>query len=177
MVSLTRVLELDDAAELAAVWRENRAFLASSGPRREDEFFTEEGQLEVIGESLARCAAGHSLPLVVVEPSAAGRGAIVGAVTLSSIIRGAFQSASIGYWLAAGATGRGIMTQAVEEAAEWAFGELGLHRLQAEVMPANTASVRVLERTGFIQYGRAPDYLCIDGRWEEHLLFQRIASS
>lgn len=176
MVSLTRVLELDDAAEMAAVWRDNRAFLASSGPRREEEFFTEEGQLEAIGESLARCVAGQSLPLVVVEPGAVGRGSIVGAVTLSSIIGGAFQSASIGYWLAAGATGRGLMARAVEEAAERAFGDLGLHRLQAEVMPANAASLRVLERTGFIRYGRAPDYLCIDGRWEEHLLFQRIAT-
>lgn len=171
-MNVLRLLELDDAAEVAALWRDNREYLRSAGPRRDDDFFTEEGQLESLGERLAAFVAGHSVPLAVMDGDV-----MVGQLTISSIIRGAFQSASIGYWLAESATGRGLMTRGVQEAVDMAFGELGLHRLQAEVMPSNLASQRVLERTGFTPYGRAPDYLCIDGRWEEHLLLQRIAPS
>ncbi|MGJ9411116.1 GNAT family N-acetyltransferase [Aeromicrobium sp. CF4.19] len=169
-MSVLRLLELDDAAEVAALWRDHREFLRPAGPQRAEDFYTQEGQLESLGERLAAFVAGHSVPLAVVED-----GVMVGQLTISSIIRGAFQSASIGYWLVEHATGRGLMTRAVEEAVARAFGDLGLHRLQAEVMPSNAASLRVLERTGFVPYGRAPDYLCIDGRWEEHLLLQRIA--
>lgn len=166
----TRLLELDDASELAEVWRRHRDFLAPWGPLRDDDFFTEEGQLESVGQRLTSFVEGHSVPLLVLEGER-----IVGELTLSSIIRGAFQSASVGYWLAEDAQGRGHATRAVRDAQRLAFGELGLHRLQAEVMPRNERSLVLLERTGFVPYGRAPEYLRIAGRWEEHLLLQCIA--
>ncbi|UUT35007.1 GNAT family N-acetyltransferase [Microbacterium elymi] len=56
----------------------------------------------------------------------------------------------------------------------YAFGQLGLHRIQAETVPENTASQKVLQRNGFTQYGLAPRYLKIDGQWRDHVMFQLL---
>ena len=55
-----------------------------------------------------------------------------------------------------------------------AFKKLGLHRVQAETLLDNTPSQRVLERNGFVRYGLAPKYLNIAGRWQDHIMFQRL---
>jgi ribosomal-protein-alanine N-acetyltransferase len=103
-------------------------------------------------------------------------GSLVGTLNLNSIIRGAFQSASIGYWVARDRNGEGIATAAVAEAKRVAFSELGLHRIQGETLVDNQASQRVLLKNGFRQYGVAPDYLKIAGRWQTHVLFQVVTS-
>jgi ribosomal-protein-alanine N-acetyltransferase len=101
-------------------------------------------------------------------------GAIVGRINLNSVIRGAFQSASVGYWVSERDTGRGVGTAAVAAIIGLAFSEEGLHRVQGETLAHNTASRRVLERNGFVEYGVAPAYLCIAGRWQDHVLYQLI---
>jgi ribosomal-protein-alanine N-acetyltransferase len=100
---------------------------------------------------------------------------IIGRVTLSNVVRGPLQSCNIGYWVSRADNGRGHATAAVTEMARIAFGELGLHRLQAGTMPTNLASQRVLEHNGFTRIGLAPAYLRIAGRWQDHILFQKIA--
>jgi ribosomal-protein-alanine N-acetyltransferase len=100
-------------------------------------------------------------------------GRILGMVALSNLARGAFQSASLGYWLAEDATGRGHATAAARLAIATAFGPLGLHRVEAAVIPRNRASVAVLRRAGLRRIGRSPRYLCIDGRWQDHWLYAR----
>ena len=115
-------------------------------------------------------AAGQTLPHVIVD----GDGGVVGRVNLNSIIRGAFQSASVGYWVDGRRTGEGLATAAVAAMIRVAFDELDLHRLQGETLAHNTASRHVLERNGFVEYGVAPDYLRIDGRWQEHVLYQLV---
>ena len=74
-------------------------------------------------------------------------------------------------------TGRGVATAAVAAAAELAYGTCGLHRLQAATLVHNLGSQRVLQRNGFTLIGLAPRYLQIAGRWQDHLLFQRVAPS
>ena len=91
--------------------------------------------------------------------------------TTSSV---AFQSASVGYWLAEDAGGRGLATAAVAEMVTVGFREEGLHRLEAGTIPGNVRSQDVLLRNGFEQYGYAPRYLSIAGRWQDQLLFQRL---
>lgn len=98
-------------------------------------------------------------------------GQLSGGLTLSNVRRGVTQSATIGYWLGTEYTGRGIMTAAIRATIPFAFEVLKLHRLDAAVMPANTASVAVLERTGFVREGLARRYLKIAGRWEDHHLY------
>ena len=84
-----------------------------------------------------------------------------------------FARATLGYWVAAEFRGRGLATRAVAAVAELAFGELGLHRLEAATLVDNVASQRVLEKNGFARIGLAPRYLHIAGAWRDHLLFQR----
>ncbi|WP_277050726.1 GNAT family N-acetyltransferase [Ruania albidiflava] len=71
-------------------------------------------------------------------------------------------------------TGRGIATAALRQLTGYAFDDLRLHRLQAEVLPDNVASKRVLSHLGFCHYGTAPHYLRIQGRWQTHDLYQLI---
>jgi ribosomal-protein-alanine N-acetyltransferase len=103
-------------------------------------------------------------------------GEVAGRVTLNHIVRGPFRSASVGYWVDAGQRGRGLATAAVASVKAVAFGELGLHRLEAGTLLSNVASQRVLRRNGFAPFGVAQDYLHIGGRWQDHVLFQVIAA-
>jgi [ribosomal protein S5]-alanine N-acetyltransferase len=168
---LLRPLRAADIPALARLVRANRTFLAASGPLRTEEYFTDEGQERAVLASLEAAEDGWTYPMVIVD----GSGALVGTLNLNSIIRGAFQSASIGYWVSQERNGEGIASGAVAAAKGVAFEELGLHRIQAETLVDNTASQRVLLKNGFVKYGVAPDYLKIAGRWQEHALFQVIA--
>lgn len=169
-MTATRLVSLDDVPRLAELAIANREHLAPWLPTQSALLLTEEGQADAVRTALDAFGAGQSVPHVILD----GSGAVVGRITLNSVIRGAFQSASLGYWVSADRTGEGLATAAVARIAEHAFGELGLHRLQGETLAHNHASRRVLERNGFVEYGLAPDYLRIDGRWQEHVLYQRV---
>jgi [ribosomal protein S5]-alanine N-acetyltransferase len=101
--------------------------------------------------------------------------ALVGGLTLTNIRRGCAQAGSLGYWMGERYARQGHMTAAVSAILPFAFATLRLHRMEAACIPANTASVRLLERTGFKREGFARAYLCIDGVWQDHLLFARLA--
>jgi ribosomal-protein-alanine N-acetyltransferase len=171
-VTGTRLVTPDDAPALAEVRAAERVRLQPFEPRRDAEFYTEAGQRRRIAQQLTLHAEGRSVPLAIVDDS----GRVVGEMSLNSIIRGAFQSASVGYWVAAHAEGRGVASAALRDLQNIAFGPLALHRLQGETLTHNIASQKVLERAGFVRYGTAPDYLQIDGRWQEHVLYQCIAA-
>lgn len=168
--SLLRALDRKDIPALAHLTRANRDFLAPTSPLRPDEHFTDEGKERAALESLRAAENGTALPLVIVD----GAGNLVGTLNINSIIRGAFQSASIGYWISQDRNGQGFASAAVAAAKRIASDQLGLHRLQAETLVDNEASQRVLVKNGFVQYGQAPEYLKIAGRWQDHLLFQVI---
>ncbi|MEA2975232.1 MAG: [ribosomal protein S5]-alanine N-acetyltransferase [Alphaproteobacteria bacterium] len=101
-------------------------------------------------------------------------GALVGGLTLANIRRGVAQAGSLGYWMGAGYAGRGHMTAAVRAVFPFAFVTLKLHRVEAACIPANLASIRLLEKTGFAREGYAREYLCINGSWQDHLLYARV---
>lgn len=161
-----RPLRPDDAAELAALYAANRSFLAPFEPVRPEPFFTAEGQRARIEQ---RAAEGiHQFAILDGD-------AIAGTLNLSNVRGDDFQSGTIGYWVDGARNGRGLGTAAVAGVIEYAFGELGLHRLEAATLVDNLASQRVLERNGFERIGLARRYLRIDGEWRDHVLFQRIA--
>jgi ribosomal-protein-alanine N-acetyltransferase len=99
------------------------------------------------------------------------RDPIVGRIALTSVTRGPFQSAQLGYWMDAGHVRRGLMSEAVDAMLGFAFDRLGLHRLQAAVMPTNHASRSILQKRGFREEGYAERYLRIAGKWEDHVLY------
>ena len=101
--------------------------------------------------------------------------ALVGGITLANVRRGVAQAGSIGYWIGEPFARKGYMTAAVRALIPFSFQSLRLHRLEAACIPDNAASVGLLESTGFIREGYARRYLCINGVWQDHLLFARIA--
>jgi ribosomal-protein-alanine N-acetyltransferase len=103
-------------------------------------------------------------------------GGLVGGVTLCNIRRGVTQSCTLGYWVGAQYAQQGYMTAAIRAVVPFVFDSLDLHRLEAACLPANTASMRLLEKTGFKREGLARRYLRINGGWQDHLLYGLLDS-
>ncbi len=101
-------------------------------------------------------------------------GALVGGVNLRDVKRGVSQSAAIGYWAGAAHARRGHTLAGVRAVCRFAFGRLGLNRLEAACVPENHASRGLLEKAQFEPEGLARAYLKINGAWRDHLLFGRI---
>lgn len=97
-----------------------------------------------------------------------GDGAIVGVFNVSEIVRGAFQSAFLSYAAVSGYERQGLMSEGLTLLLERAFEDLALHRLEANVQPANAASIALVRRAGFTCEGASRRYLHIDGDWRDH---------
>jgi [ribosomal protein S5]-alanine N-acetyltransferase len=100
---------------------------------------------------------------------------LLGGLTLANIRRGVAQAGSLGYWLGQPFIRKGYMTAAVTALVPFTFNVLKLHRLEAACIPTNVASIRLLEKCGFKREGHAREYLCINGIWQDHLLYARLA--
>jgi ribosomal-protein-alanine N-acetyltransferase len=107
----------------------------------------------------------RSLRLLVCRAS---DGAILGAMNVNEIVRGSFRSAYLGYWIGAPHARRGYMTEALALVLRTAFEDLGLHRVEANVVPANRPSIALVRRAGFRREGLSRRYLHIAGRWRDH---------
>jgi ribosomal-protein-alanine N-acetyltransferase len=101
-------------------------------------------------------------------------GVLVGGLTLANIRRGVAQAGSLGYWMGLPYVRQGYMTAAVNAIIPFALEKLRLHRLEAACIPTNAGSIRLLEKNGFVREGYAREYLCINGIWQDHLLFARL---
>jgi [ribosomal protein S5]-alanine N-acetyltransferase len=163
-----RVVAPGDGDALAEAYARNREHLAPWEPVRPDAFFTPAGQDAEVASKLGQLDAGTAVPWLLCDGDR-----VVGTLTVSGIVRGPFLSGNVGYWVDRDHVGRGIATAAVEHAAR-AAREQGLHRLQAGTLVHNVASQKVLRRAGFERIGLATQYLHIAGRWQDHVLFERI---
>ncbi|WP_430791954.1 GNAT family N-acetyltransferase [Actinoplanes sp. G11-F43] len=162
-----RLISPADAAEVAQLIRANREYLAPWDPARDESYYTDDGQWRLISDVLRT---GTSLPHAIVED-----GRIVGRVNLNNVVHGAFQSSSLGYWVAEHVAGRGVASAAVGLILEAAFTTYGLHRVEAGTLLHNVRSQRVLERLGFERFGMAPGYLRIAGQWQDYYLYQLLS--
>ena len=160
----------EDAGSLAALYRDNRNHLAPFEPDRDEDFFTETGQAARLASLLTEQDQGRAYPYVIEVD-----GALAGRVSVTNVAHGPFCSGSLGYWVAANHTGRGVGTAAVRKVLDDCFTVHGLHRVEAATLVNNQASQAVLRRTSFTLIGPAPRYLRIAGQWRDHLLFQRLA--
>jgi ribosomal-protein-alanine N-acetyltransferase len=95
-------------------------------------------------------------------------GELVGFVNINNIVRGALQSGFLGYGAFASHAGRGLMTEGLRAVIDRAFGELGLHRLEANIQPDNGRSIDLVTRLGFEHEGFSRRYLRVDGDWRDH---------
>jgi ribosomal-protein-alanine N-acetyltransferase len=99
---------------------------------------------------------------------------LIGGLTVTNIRRGVAQAGSLGYWMGAAYARQGYMTAAVRVLVPFVFSTLKLHRIEAACIPENAASVQLLEKTGFTREGYAREYLCINGSWQDHLLYAQV---
>jgi ribosomal-protein-alanine N-acetyltransferase len=111
---------------------------------------------------------GTAYPFLIFSPDGE---TLLGGVTLAHIQRGVTQSGVLGYWMGQPHAGKGLMTASVRAVATFAFDTLHLHRIEAACLPHNRPSIRLLEKVGFSREGYARKYLCIDGRWQDHILY------
>jgi ribosomal-protein-alanine N-acetyltransferase len=113
--------------------------------------------------------AGRALPFAVTYA-----GALVGQATISNIVRGAFHSAAIGYWVDERVAGRGVIPTAVALAVDHAMQTCGLHRIEVNIRPENAPSIRVVDKLGFRYEAKHDRFLFIDGDWRDHLSFAYV---
>jgi ribosomal-protein-alanine N-acetyltransferase len=114
---------------------------------------------------LARCAQSEFETLLARRRSDRS---LVGYFSISNIIRGALQSAFLGYGAVAAHAGQGYMSEGLALVLDRAFGPLGLHRLEANIQPSNERSLALVRRAGFRREGLSPRYLRIAGEWRDH---------
>lgn len=163
-----RLVKVEDAAKMLAYYRSNRNFLAPWEPKWPEDFFTLEGQRQRL-EGLERAVQndqGYPFGIFLKHNNK-----LIGRVNLSSVGRGFFLSANLGYSMDWRYNGRGYMTEAVRLILGFAFEDLGLHRIQAATLTHNHGSMRVLEKTGFRREGTALRYLKINDQWQDHHIF------
>lgn len=165
------VVRLGDSADVGAIvsyFVDNREHLRPFDPERPAAFFSEEFWHAQVRQSVIDFYSDRALRLFLFDRHDPGR--VLGLANFTQIVRGVAQFCNLGYSLAADAQGRGLMYEALQPALSYAFGAMGLHRVQANYMPHNLRSGALLRRLGFVVEGFARDYLRINGRWEDHLL-------
>ena len=170
---LLRVLGPDSAAAVREYGLRSAQFQKPFDPIRPADFW----ELPVVADRLVcqeyEAEQDRSLCLFISHQSEPDR--VLGAINLRNIVRGAMQGATLGYGLAPDAIGNGYMTESAKRIVEIAFYDLELHRVEVNIMPRNSASLAVAQRAGFIREGLSPHYLQINGVWEDHIRFARIA--
>jgi ribosomal-protein-alanine N-acetyltransferase len=168
---MLRVPQGGDYAEWAALRESSRAFLVPWEPTWPADDLTRGAfrrRLKRYAEDLRNDLA-YAFLIFRSEDNA-----LVGGLTLANIRRGVAQAGSIGYWTGAPFARKGHMTAAMRALVPFCFSTLRLHRLEAACIPDNIASVRLLEKTGFQREGYSRSYLCINGVWQDHLLYARL---
>jgi len=110
--------------------------------------------------------AGRMQPFVI---EVGGR--LVGQMHLFNIAWGSLRSGSAGYWVSQDMAGRGIAPACLAALVDHAFYGLGLHRVEVDIRPENTPSLRVVEKLGFREEGVRRRLLHIDGAWRDHRSF------
>ncbi len=93
---------------------------------------------------------------------------LAGYIDITNIVRGVFRSGYVGYYAFAGFERQGLMTEGLRLVVRYAFRELKLHRLEANIQPGNVASIALVRACGFHKEGYSPKYLKIRGRWRDH---------
>jgi ribosomal-protein-alanine N-acetyltransferase len=150
--------------------KESRAFLKPFEPRWTEADLAHQVYQARLKRGREEAKAGTDFTFFIFLADGS-RETLVGGVTISNIRRRAAQFANLGYWMGQNYAGKGYMTEAVGLVVAHAFEGLVLHRVHAAFLPHNTASRRVLEKNGFKEEGFAENYLQIDGKWADHVLF------
>jgi ribosomal-protein-alanine N-acetyltransferase len=164
-----RPIVLRDAPAWVGLRRRNAAWIGpweSTPPGRQTAEPSVAGFVAYALDQRRLANAGLAMPFAIMFG-----GEFVGQLSVASVTRGAVQSASLGYWIDEGHAGRGIVPTAVALVVDHCFSAVGLHRLEINVRPENTASLRVVEKLGFREEGLKRGFLYVDGAFRDHVSF------
>ncbi|HEY5560898.1 MAG TPA: GNAT family protein [Clostridiaceae bacterium] len=158
-----------DTKELLDYYIRNSGHLKKFEPTRDERFYTLQVQRRGILESYKQFLSGGTFNMGIYKDEK-----LIGKIQLSGIVMGVFKNAFIGYSMDQREQGKGYMKEALNVISEYAFTELGLHRLEASTLLDNLKSQRVLKSCGFTEFGISEKYLFIDGQWRDHKIFYRL---
>ncbi|CAN5819671.1 ribosomal protein S5-alanine N-acetyltransferase [soil metagenome] len=162
-----RLADANDVEEIVRYFQANREFLRPFDPLRPESFFQPSFWSSQARQSLIDSRMDRAVRFFLFT---AEGGEIVGTANFTQMQRGVSQSCTLGYGLAEEHQGKGFMREALEAAIEYMFRTRRMHRIEANYMPHNVRSGKLLRRLGFVVHGYARDYLLINGGWEDHVL-------
>ncbi|MCX7951589.1 MAG: GNAT family N-acetyltransferase [Clostridiales bacterium] len=145
----------------------NKDFLKEWEPLKDDIFYTNEYHEELLDMELRNIEKKKQLRFWIFKKNEENK--IIGTINFSNIVWGSFLSCYLGYKLDKDEINKGYMTEALKKAIEIIFDDYKLHRIEANIMPKNKPSFRVVEKLGFYNEGLAYKYLKINGKWEDHI--------
>jgi ribosomal-protein-alanine N-acetyltransferase len=169
---MLRTPQMDDFEEWAALRETSRDFLTPWEPTWPVDDLTRGAYRRRIKRYAEDLRSDQGYAFLIARNS---DGALVGGLTLANIRRGVAQAGSLGYWTGLPFVRQGYMAAAVRAVIPFAFASLRLHRLEAACIPSNSGSIKLLEKTGFVREGYAREYLCINGIWQDHLLYAHVS--
>ena len=166
-----RTFQEKDAQSLTGLVSRNKYFWSTYEPLQRPEYYTIDAQYKKIQESLYLMGSKREYTFGIYE---LGTNNLIGHISLYAIKRLPYSSAFVGYAMDEIYAGKGIVTEAVELVVQFAFEQVGLHRVEAYVSTENSASIRVLEKSGFQQEGLLRKLLYINGQWVDHYMYARL---
>ncbi len=164
---LLKVLDKSCAEQVLDYYVRNKEFLKEWEALKEEEFYTKTSQEELLDEDYRDINNRSALRLWIYKKENPER--IIGNIAFTNIVRGVFLSCFLGYRLDKEEINKGYMTEAAGKGITIMFEDYGLHRIEANIMPKNLRSLKVVEKLGFYKEGIARSYLKINGKWEDHI--------
>lgn len=164
---LLKVLDESYANHVLDYYERNREFLGEWEPIRDASFYEAEYHRKQLQNDAINIESGNTLRLWIFKNGHEDK--IIGTIAFNNIVRGAFLSCHLGYKLDKDEVNKGYTAEAIRKGVEIIFKEYKLHRIEANIMPKNKASLRVVEKLGFYNEGLAYKYLKIHGKWEDHI--------
>ncbi len=167
-----RNLTPEHTQEMLNYYIKNENHLKQFEPTRDSSFYTYEGQKEILTESFRQFIDGTSIDLGIFKDEK-----LIGKIKLSNIVYGILRSAFVGYSIDKDHQGKGYMKEVLRKVCNYAFEEMGLHRLEASTLLENERSQSVLKACDFEELGVSRKYLYINGEWRDHKIFYKINES
>ncbi|GLC90327.1 GNAT family N-acetyltransferase [Lysinibacillus piscis] len=166
-----RTFQEHDAQRLADLVSRNKHFWSTYEPLQRPEYYTVTAQYKKIQESLYLMDSKREFTFGIFEKTTNN---LIGHIALYAIKRLPYSSGFVGYAMDEMYVGQGIVTEAVNMVARFAYEQIGLHRVEAYVSTQNKASMRVLEKSGFQREGLLKELLYINGQWVDHYMYARL---
>ncbi|MEG1257274.1 GNAT family N-acetyltransferase [Clostridium sp.] len=163
-----KVLTSEDAEDLRAYYIRNRKFLSNFEPHRDESFYSVEVQKQSIIENYKEFIKEAGAHFGIYKDDK-----LIGRIRLYNIVQGVFKSGFIGYSIDQKCQGNGYMKEAVNLVLKYAYEDLGLHRIEATTLVENEKSQNVLKACEFSELGVCKEYLYINGKWRDHIIFYK----